>query len=146
MLESPRETLIYPTGFDLLQTARRGFSKLPSMTHQTSFAQAEFAEKKKITRREKFLARMEEVISWARLLAVLAPHYPKGERGGPRREKTMHQTRCSGAKSSPTPPPHPEPTREPRPPDAHLRHWKITFPSPQTEIRKLGFIQRLLNR
>ncbi len=48
-----------------------------------SFSQAEFADKKKITRREKFLARMEEVIPWARLLAVIAPHYPKGERGRP---------------------------------------------------------------
>jgi IS5 family transposase len=53
------------------------------MTHQTSFAQAEFADKKKITRREKFLARMEEVIPWVKLLAVIEPHYPKGERGRP---------------------------------------------------------------
>jgi IS5 family transposase len=53
------------------------------MTHQSSFAQAEFADKKKITRREKFLARMEEVIPWAKLLAVIEPHYPKGQRGRP---------------------------------------------------------------
>ena len=53
------------------------------MTHQISFAQAEFAGKKKITRREKFLARMEEVIRWAQLLAVIEPHYPKGRRGRP---------------------------------------------------------------
>ncbi len=53
------------------------------MIHQTSFAQAEFAGKKKVTRREKFLTRMEEVLPWARLLAVIAPHYPKGERGRP---------------------------------------------------------------
>jgi len=53
------------------------------MIHQTSFAQAEFAEKKKVTRREKFLARMEEVLPWGRLLAVIEPHYPKGERGRP---------------------------------------------------------------
>jgi IS5 family transposase len=53
------------------------------MTHQTTFAHAEFAAKKKITRREKFLARMEEVIPWTRLLAVIEPHYPKGERGRP---------------------------------------------------------------
>ena len=53
------------------------------MTHQTSFSQAEFADKKKITRREKFLARMEEIIPWPRLLAVLEPFYPKGERGRP---------------------------------------------------------------
>ena len=59
------------------------FSKLEGMTHQTSFAQAEFAAKKKTTRREKFLTRMEEVIPWARLLAVIEPFYPKGERGRP---------------------------------------------------------------
>ena len=53
------------------------------MTHQTSFAHAEFAAKKKTTRREVFLARMEEVIPWAKLLAVLEPHYPKGQRGRP---------------------------------------------------------------
>lgn len=53
------------------------------MTHQTTFAQAEFAAKKKTTRREAFLARMEEVIPWSQLLAVIQPHYPKGERGRP---------------------------------------------------------------
>lgn len=53
------------------------------MTHQTSFTHAEFAAKKKTTRREKFLARMEEVIPWKQLLAVIEPHYPKGERGRP---------------------------------------------------------------
>ena len=53
------------------------------MTHQPSFAQAEFATKKKITRREKFLTRMEAVIPWAKLLAVIAPFYPQGKRGRP---------------------------------------------------------------
>jgi IS5 family transposase len=53
------------------------------MTHQPSFSQAEFAGKKKITRREKFLARMEELIPWTKLLAVIEPFYPKGERGRP---------------------------------------------------------------
>jgi IS5 family transposase len=53
------------------------------MTHQPSFSQAEFADKKKITRREKFLARMEAVIPWPRLLAVIEPFYPKGQRGRP---------------------------------------------------------------
>ena len=53
------------------------------MTHQTSFSQAEFADKKKITRREKFLARMEEIIPWGELWAVIEPFYPKGERGRP---------------------------------------------------------------
>ncbi len=53
------------------------------MTHQPSFAQAEFATKKRTTRREKFLARMEEAVPWTQLLAVIEPFYPKGERGRP---------------------------------------------------------------
>ena len=48
-------------------------SKLEGLTHQASFSQAEFAAKKKITCREKFLARMEEIIPWSRLLAVIGP-------------------------------------------------------------------------
>jgi IS5 family transposase len=53
------------------------------MIEQRSFAQTEFAAKKKTTRREKFLERMEEVIPWEKLLAVIEPHYPKGRRGRP---------------------------------------------------------------
>src|ERR1039457_5254486 len=53
------------------------------MIHQPSFSQAEFADKKKITRREKFLTRMEAVIPWPKLLAVIEPFYPKGQRGRP---------------------------------------------------------------
>jgi IS5 family transposase len=53
------------------------------MTHQPSFSQAEFATKKKTTRREKFLMRMEALIPWTKLLAVIEPFYPKGERGRP---------------------------------------------------------------
>ena len=53
------------------------------MERQTSFAQAEFAAKKKQTRRERFLAEMEAAVPWARLVALIEPHYPKGERGRP---------------------------------------------------------------
>lgn len=53
------------------------------MTYQTTFAHAEFAHKKKTTRREQFLARMEAVIPWAKLLDVIEPHYPRGQRGRP---------------------------------------------------------------
>jgi IS5 family transposase len=53
------------------------------MEKQMSFAQAEFAGKKRITRREKFLGDMEKVVPWGRLVGVVEPHYPKGERGRP---------------------------------------------------------------
>jgi transposase, IS5 family len=59
------------------------FPKLSGMTHQPSFSQAEFADKKKTTRREKFLTRMEALIPWTKLLGVLEPFYPKGRRGRP---------------------------------------------------------------
>ncbi len=53
------------------------------MQRQGSFSQAEYAGKKKQTRRDKFLAEMEQVVPWARLVARLQPLYPKGERGRP---------------------------------------------------------------
>jgi transposase, IS5 family len=53
------------------------------MRRQGSFSQAEYAEKKKQTRRDKFLAEMEQVVPWSRLVARLQPLYPKGERGRP---------------------------------------------------------------
>src|SRR3954454_21070316 len=53
------------------------------MQRQGSFSQAEYAGKKKQTRRDKFLAEMEQVVPWARLVARLQPFYPKGERGRP---------------------------------------------------------------
>lgn len=56
----------------------------PTRPTQTSFAQAEYDKKKKRTRREIFLAQMEQVIPWARLMEVIEPHYPKaGRRGRP---------------------------------------------------------------
>src|SRR5271154_221948 len=53
------------------------------MNRQLSFAQAEYAGKKKITRGEKSLAEMERVVPWSRLVALIEPHYPKGRRGRP---------------------------------------------------------------
>lgn len=48
---------------------------------QRSFAQAEYAGKKKTTRWERFLGEMERVVPWSRLVALIVPCYPKGERG-----------------------------------------------------------------
>ena len=53
------------------------------MERQGSFSQAEYAGKKKQTRRDRFLAEMEQVVPWARLVERLRPFYPKGERGRP---------------------------------------------------------------
>lgn len=53
------------------------------MEQQLSFAQAEYAGKKKTTRRDKFLAEMNQVVPWARLVELVRPHYPAGKRGRP---------------------------------------------------------------
>lgn len=50
---------------------------------QISFSQMEYAGKKRVTRRERFLGEMERVVPWSALLEVLEPYYPKGKRGRP---------------------------------------------------------------
>ncbi|MCP5239096.1 MAG: IS5 family transposase [Zoogloeaceae bacterium] len=51
---------------------------------QTSFSELEYAAKKKLTRRDRFLAEIEAVTPWAALEAEIGPFYPKGEgRGRP---------------------------------------------------------------
>ena len=44
---------------------------------QTTFAGLAYSQKKKQTRREKFLAEMDQVIPWDDLCALIEPHYPK---------------------------------------------------------------------
>lgn len=56
----------------------------PTASSQISFAQAEYDKKKKRTRREVFLEKMEQVVPWSRLMEVIEPYYPKsGKRGRP---------------------------------------------------------------
>ncbi|TLF45928.1 IS5 family transposase [Halomonas urmiana] len=53
---------------------------------QISFAQAEHQNKKKVTRRERFLAQMEALVPWQRLIDALSPSYfpnAAGKRGRP---------------------------------------------------------------
>jgi transposase, IS5 family len=48
---------------------------------QTTFASVAWDRKGKVTRRERFLAEMDAVIPWARLLALIEPHYPRAGNG-----------------------------------------------------------------
>ena len=52
------------------------------MSRQASFADLDYANKKRLTRREVFLNEMDAVIPWPALLARLEPHYPKSGRRG----------------------------------------------------------------
>lgn len=50
---------------------------------QTTFAGMAYDAKKKRTRREQFLAEMEAVIPWSRLLGLIEPYYPVAGQGRP---------------------------------------------------------------
>jgi transposase, IS5 family len=51
------------------------------MGDQRTFASMAWNTKGKVTRREQFLAEMDAVIPWGRLLRLIAPHYPKAGNG-----------------------------------------------------------------
>jgi hypothetical protein len=51
------------------------------MRQMTLAHQAEFQRYSKKTRREQFLEEMDAVVPWAALMALVEPHYPKGETG-----------------------------------------------------------------
>ena len=50
---------------------------------QLTFAEAEYRNKKRKTRRELFLEKMDGLIPWAKLEKKLRKYYPKGENGNP---------------------------------------------------------------
>ena len=53
------------------------------MPKQPAIPGLRHAMKQKVTRREQFLAEMDSVVPWGRLLELIAPHYPKtGPKGG----------------------------------------------------------------
>ena len=51
------------------------------MGNQRTFASMAWQAKDKVTRRERFLAEMDAVIPWTRLLGLIAAHYPKAGHG-----------------------------------------------------------------
>ena len=51
---------------------------------QTALSMTGYFDKGKKTKREQFLAEMDQVVPWARLCALIEPHYPKPSKGGGR--------------------------------------------------------------
>src|SRR5262245_28632297 len=51
------------------------------MGDQRTFASVAWNQKGKVTRRERFLAELDAVIPWKRLIAVIEPHYAKAGNG-----------------------------------------------------------------
>jgi IS5 family transposase len=52
------------------------------MGEQRTFASIAWSQKGKVTRRERFLAEMDAVVPWARLVALIAAYYPKQDGPG----------------------------------------------------------------
>lgn len=53
------------------------------MKRQIGFAEAESKGAKCVTKRQRFLAEMDKLVPWPRLLSAIEPYYPKGKRGRP---------------------------------------------------------------
>ena len=51
------------------------------MVQQLGFSDLDFRKGKHITRKEKFLAKMEVIIPWCKLEALIEPYYPKAGNG-----------------------------------------------------------------
>jgi hypothetical protein len=63
--------------------ARIGVLKVDGhLTMQASFSDLEYAAKKKVTRRERFLGEINTVTPWSALVAEIEPCYPKGQGRG----------------------------------------------------------------
>jgi IS5 family transposase len=53
------------------------------MTQQPTTSDMEYANRKRITKRESFLKMMNEIIPWSEWVKLIRPFYPKGEQGRP---------------------------------------------------------------
>ena len=65
------------------------------MSHQLTFADSEFSSKRRQTRKEIFLSRMDTLLPWPQLLEVIEPFYPKAGNGRrPYALETMFRIHC----------------------------------------------------
>ncbi|MDK3166364.1 MULTISPECIES: transposase, partial [Aeromonas] len=65
------------------------------MSHQLTFADSEFSSKRRQTRKEIFLSRMEQILPWQDMTTVIEPFYPKAGNGRrPYPLETMLRIHC----------------------------------------------------
>ncbi len=68
------------------------------MSHQLTFADSEFSTKRRQTRKEIFLSRMEQILPWQNMVEVIEPFYPKAGNGRrPYPLETICFTRMTGS-------------------------------------------------
>ena len=51
------------------------------MSNQKTFTDVEYENRKRKTRREKFLEMMDKIIPWNEWVSIIKPYYPDGKRG-----------------------------------------------------------------
>ena len=54
-----------------------------NMEDQITFTDVEYGNRKRTTKREEFLNKMDEIIPWEAWVDMIRPYYPKGEHGRP---------------------------------------------------------------
>lgn len=59
------------------------------MERQESISDMEYAQRRRKTKREAFLEKMDNIIPWKEWVGIIKPYYPKGERG--RRPRDIEQ-------------------------------------------------------
>ncbi|EWF51772.1 transposase insH for insertion sequence element IS5R [Klebsiella pneumoniae MGH 45] len=73
----------------------RSASQRDIMSHQLTFADSEFSTKRRQTRKEIFLSRMEQILPWQNMVEVIEPFYPKAGNGRrPYPLETMLRIHC----------------------------------------------------
>lgn len=77
LYDPPDEGRVHATLDQALAHKRRGHA---SYGHHRD---AEYAGERKQTRKELFLIEMHQVVPWQGLIALIEPHYPKGDGGRP---------------------------------------------------------------
>ena len=53
------------------------------MNNQLSFADVEYSNRRRITKKEQFLNAMEDIVPWEHWVSIIKPYYPSGKRGRP---------------------------------------------------------------
>lgn len=56
------------------------------MEKQLNFTDLEYSSRRRVTKRDAFLQKMEQVLPWRAWVALVRPYYPAGKRGRPPRE------------------------------------------------------------
>lgn len=56
------------------------------MEKQLNFTDMEYSNRRRVTKREEFLQKMEQVLPWRAWVEIIRPYYPDGKRGRPPRE------------------------------------------------------------